>query len=117
MAYLVANEFQLGLDLRKSNLTAPASSFRQLEDCVINNGGEIQKRKAFTLLTTLTDASIIGGLAGDNDKFFVFKKGTASSTPVSIQGPLYSLGIAASPGITRVDSLSAMGVGLCHLRR
>jgi hypothetical protein len=111
MAYLVANEFQLGLDLRKAPITAPASSFRLLEDCVINPGGEIQKRKAFVKLATIADASIIGGIAGDNDKFFVFKKGTASTTPVQITGPLYSLGIAATPGITRVDSYQPWAAG------
>lgn len=41
MAYLVANDFNLGLDLRKAAVTAPPSSFRRLEDCVINAGGEI----------------------------------------------------------------------------
>ena len=111
MPYIVATEFQLGLDLRKAPITAPPSSFRMLEDCVINPGGEIQKRKAFVKLATIADASIIGGIAGDNDKFFVFKKGTASTTPVVMTAPLYSLGIAATPGITRVDSYQPWAAG------
>lgn len=110
MAYLVANEFQLGLDLRKAAITAPASSFRMLEDCVINPGGEIQKRKAFTFLAAV-DSTHVGGIAGDNDKFFVFKKSGASATPVNITGPLYRLGIDAAATITRVDSYQPWSAG------
>jgi hypothetical protein len=104
MAYLVANDFNLGLDLRKSAITAPPSSFRALEDCIINPGGELEKRKAFVKIATVADGTTIGGIAGDNDKFFVFDKTGASVTPVQLNGPLWSLGIDAAAEITRIDS-------------
>ena len=111
MAYLVANDFNLGLDLRKAAITAPPSSFRMLEDCVINAGGEIEKRKAFSFLTNVASADVIGGLAGDNDKFFIFRKTGASTTPVSITGPLYSLGIDVAAEIGRIDSYQPWASG------
>ena len=39
MAYLVANQFELGLDLRKSPTTAPPSSFRALDESQIDAQG------------------------------------------------------------------------------
>jgi hypothetical protein len=111
MAYLVANDFNLGLDLRKSAVTAPPSSFRELEDCVINAGGEIEKRKAFELLTTVSGLDTIGGIAGDNDKFFVFTRTGATTTPVAITGPLYSLGLDVAAEIDRIDSYQAWASG------
>lgn len=104
MAYLTANHFELGLDLRKSAVTAPPSSFRDLRNCVINSGGGIQRRKAFVKIYTITDPKVIGGIAGDNANFYIMTKTGARATPLAITGPLYSLGIDTNAAITRFDS-------------
>jgi hypothetical protein len=44
--YEIAN-FQAGMDLRKSALTAPAGTLRLLQNAHITQGGEIEKRSAF----------------------------------------------------------------------
>jgi hypothetical protein len=44
--YEIAN-FQAGMDLRKSALTAPAGTLRMLQNAHITQGGEIEKRSAF----------------------------------------------------------------------
>ena len=44
--YEIAN-FQSGMDLRKSPLTAPAGTLRLLQNADITQGGEIEKRAAF----------------------------------------------------------------------
>lgn len=51
--YLVEN-FASGLDLRRSIETAPPGTVRLLRNAFINEGGEIEKRKAFVLEPTLT---------------------------------------------------------------
>src|SRR5215831_14512279 len=40
-------DFKEGLDVRKTPLTAPGGSLRILENAVLNQGGEIEKRLAF----------------------------------------------------------------------
>jgi hypothetical protein len=47
MPYLVVSDFSAGLDLRKSAVTAPAGTLRELVNAHITPGGEIEKRKAF----------------------------------------------------------------------
>ena len=41
------NDFKGGLDTRKTALTAPSGTLRILENAVLNQGGEIEKRLAF----------------------------------------------------------------------
>ena len=47
--YEIAN-FQLGMDLRKSSLTAPAGTLRLLKNAHITPGGEIEEARSFRLL-------------------------------------------------------------------
>jgi hypothetical protein len=47
------NDFKAGLDVRKTPLTAPGGSLRILENAVLNQGGEIEKRLAFVSVTTV----------------------------------------------------------------
>ena len=54
MAQFVIEDFANGLDLRRSHDTAPPGSLRVLNNCFINEGGEIEKRKAFLLHEALT---------------------------------------------------------------
>jgi len=53
MAYLFIENFNAGLDSRKTWFTAPPGSLRQLNNAHINRGKEIEKRKAFVSLGAL----------------------------------------------------------------
>jgi hypothetical protein len=46
-------DFRHGLDVRRSPLTAPGGSLQVLDNAFINDGGEIEKRKAFVQVATL----------------------------------------------------------------
>jgi hypothetical protein len=48
------DDFSRGLDNRRSPLTAPGGSLRILENAVINQGGEIEKRLAFVKMGTIS---------------------------------------------------------------
>lgn len=60
MAYVVVEDFSHGLDQRKSALTAPNGSLRSLANAVVTAGGEIEKRKTFTALGSLTPGETFG---------------------------------------------------------
>jgi hypothetical protein len=47
MPLFVTQDFKAGIDTRKNPLTAPAGTLRQLLNCHITPGGEIEKRLAF----------------------------------------------------------------------
>ena len=47
MPFLLIDNFSAGLDLRRSKEAAPIGSMRRLENAVVNQGGEIEKRRAF----------------------------------------------------------------------
>src|SRR5881628_1665212 len=47
------SDFKHGLDVRKSPLTAPGGSLRILQNALLNEGGEIEKRFAFVPICTL----------------------------------------------------------------
>ena len=47
MAYFVISNFSNGRDMRRSAETSPSGSLRVLRNAFINEGGEIEKRKAF----------------------------------------------------------------------
>lgn len=54
MSYFLIDNFAAGLDLRRSAEMAVAGSLRRLDNAYINEGGEIEKRKAFVKEETLT---------------------------------------------------------------
>lgn len=64
MAYYIVENFNSGLDLRRSMEVAPAGSLRSLKNAVINEGGEIEKRKAFKLHDDLTSYCQLGDYKG-----------------------------------------------------
>lgn len=68
MPYFVVENFNAGLDVRRSKETALAGSLRVLRNAVINEGGEIVKRRAFTRQAALTaygqDAAFKGRISG-----------------------------------------------------
>jgi hypothetical protein len=62
--YEIAN-FQNGMDLRKSQLTAPAGTLRMLQNAHITPGGEVEKRSQFAYWCTAPANSI--GLCSVNN--------------------------------------------------
>lgn len=81
-------DFKEGLDVRKTALTAPGGSLRILENAVLNQGGEIEKRLSFVLMTTLP--SVYRYVIGHRDELHAFGFDTggalipAGTTPVPI---------------------------------
>lgn len=55
MAYFVISNFANGQDLRRSVETGPSGSLRVLRNAFVNEGGEIEKRKAFVMQDALTN--------------------------------------------------------------
>lgn len=54
MPYFVVSNFSNGVDLRRSPETAASGSLRVLRNAFINEGGEIEKRKAFVQQEAIT---------------------------------------------------------------
>lgn len=73
------DNFSKGLDTRRSTLTAPSGSLRILENAVINQGGEIEKRLAFVDSTTLP--APYDFLFGHGDSLHAFGVGSAPAIP------------------------------------
>lgn len=71
MAYVVVEDFSNGLDRRKSALTAPNGSLRELSNAVVTAGGEVEKRKTFTAVGTLA-AGETHGVAFNGTNVVVF---------------------------------------------
>lgn len=70
MGYLLIDDFSLGVDRRKSNVTARPGSLRTLRNAYITAGGEIEKRKTFTSIGTLPAGTHGVGFVGGQVKVF-----------------------------------------------
>lgn len=64
MPYFVISNFASGRDLRRSQETAPSGSLRVLRNAIINEGGEIEKRKAFVREEVMTAYGQTNGIKG-----------------------------------------------------
>lgn len=87
MAYLLIDNFAAGLDTRKSPITAPPGTLRRLVNAVITPGGEIQKRRAFVPILTLTGTF---GLAATENNLYAFTRNTDVTPPAF---PVAGLGL------------------------
>jgi len=84
MPYLMIENFSAGIDLRKSWLTAPPGTLRDLKNAVITAGGEIQKRKTLTSLGVFPAETMGLGWLPTNHTAVTF--GTVAEA--SLTGPL-----------------------------
>lgn len=87
MAYLVVENFSAGLDTRRHPLTARPGTLQKLKNAHVSRGGEIEKRKAFTVFQDLaTNPNLVGckGLQATSDRIYVFQSGTEGSPDVSV---------------------------------
>jgi hypothetical protein len=94
--YEIAN-FQSGMDLRKSQLTAPAGSLRLLQNAHITSGGEIEKRAAFVPWCT-APAGSIGLCAINADTYTHLPDGNAGVIDAPTAGAIGVIHIAQPSG-------------------
>ena len=78
MPYFTITDFAAGLDLRRSELTAPAGTLRTMINAHITPGGEIEKRMAFVPFWECDPAS--KGLVELNKKLYTFGPGGPYTT-------------------------------------
>lgn len=95
MAYALNEDFAAGLDLRKSAITAKAGGLRVLKNAFVGPGGEIERRKKFSLLQSVPNTTF--GLSGDNNRLYVF--GTAAPASVTVALPVVYQQIIPSPAL------------------
>jgi hypothetical protein len=76
--YFTITDFAAGLDLRRSELTAPAGTLRTMTNCHITPGGEIEKRMAFVPFWNCDPAT--KGLVELNRKLYTFAPGGPYTT-------------------------------------
>ena len=100
--YEIAN-FQAGMDLRKSALTAPAGTLRLLQNAHITQGGEIEKRDAFQYWCNAPAGSL--GLVSVNNLVYThLPDGSAGVITQPTDTAIGVIHIAQPPG----DTLLAM---------
>ncbi len=104
------DDFAAGIDLRKSSLTAPPGTLRQLTNATITAGGEIEKRKTLTSMGALP-AGLTHGLAAVGSNLVVFGlDNPAAITPLL---PLYvtyqQLNIVTAATIDRILDVQNFG--------
>jgi len=94
------NDFKAGLDVRKTPLTAPGGSLRILENAVLNQGGEIEKRLAFVHMTDMP--SSYKYLLGRSDGLYAFGVGTGDApiAPGLLPVAIYPQNLEAPAGDT-----------------
>lgn len=94
-------DFKRGLDVRRTPLTAPGGSLRILENAVLNQGGEIEKRQAFVFMTTVPAGPVY--LFGHRDTLYVFGVGARTIAPGSLPVPIVYKQLQDPPeGITEI---------------
>src|SRR5215813_5500600 len=98
-------DFSKGLDTRRAALTAPNGSLRILENAVINQGGEIEKRAAFVNVGFIDPA--YGYIFGHGTSLHAFAVGTTPPpiTPGTCPVPITSHMLAPISGFTILSPL------------
>jgi hypothetical protein len=95
-SYFMLEDFGKGVDVRKTEITAPAGTLRVLDNGFVNAGGEIEKRRRLSLLATVSSA--YPGLAAVNNTLYVF--GTDAPGSVTIPAPLQYAQLIPTGGVT-----------------
>src|SRR6266576_3939638 len=75
MSYIVIENFRFGLDARRSELTSKPGTLFDLVNAHITQGGEIEKRKAFTktnIISSIDPAVPTKGFQEGPDGIYVF---------------------------------------------
>jgi hypothetical protein len=103
------SDFKQGLDVRRSPLTAPGGSLRILENAVLNQGGEIEKRLAFVPLGVIPNQYTF--MTGQNDTLHFF--GVDAGPPIPQFAPVTMVGhgLQAAPEPVTLQDAEAYGSG------
>lgn len=94
MPYFVVDDWRGGLDLRRMAAVASPTTLRKLSNGHINEGGEVERRKAFV---TFANAAGTVGLASANALLYVFGTGPsplAGGSPLQYQQLVPGGGVA-----------------------
>src|SRR5262245_51599307 len=93
-------DFKEGLDVRKTPLTAPGGSLRILENAVLNQGGEIEKRFSFVYMTNIGIPNP-AYMVGHGGALHIFAFSAISSLPPgSLPVPIQYHQLAIPEGMT-----------------
>lgn len=112
MPYFQIEDFGGGVDVRRHTLLSPPGTARQLIDCHVTPGREIEKRKkfskAFDLAAQAAAYSGTFGLATAGGELYVFKDAAApnSTPPAALEWPEPGVGTAFSGQLLRLQALS-----------
>lgn len=98
MTYLLVENFNQGLETRRSVLTAPAGSVLTLRNAAIDPGGEIVKRRAFVKIGTNLLAGTFGLAAIGNNVTAFTRNATVAPPALNISG--YTLNFQNLVGLT-----------------
>jgi hypothetical protein len=96
--YYEISNFQQGMDLRKSALTAPAGTLRMLQNAHITPGGEIEKRSAFNYWCDAPAGSL--GLCDVNNEAYTHLPGASSYITPPTASAVGVIGIVPPAGVT-----------------
>jgi len=84
MPYLHIENFEAGLDTRKTRYTAPPGTLRVLKNAHITRGKEIERRKAFAEIDTFPAGTF--GLHGVQDQLWTFgSAATPAGLPATVE--------------------------------
>ncbi len=82
MPYLLVQDFKLGLDSRRNELTSPAGALMQCKNAHISRGGEVEKRNCFEKISQLDPK--FKGLDVTADGLFVFCQSATEAEVISL---------------------------------
>jgi hypothetical protein len=128
VAHIIIDNFNNGLDVRRSKEAAPPGSLRVLRNAFVNEGGEIEKRPAFKPLTTVTDAfgadaagKIYGPVPGLVDRHVTVFQDPTVALPTdgfdqsgSSRAFVISRGDASSGGARDLKLFASHGISMSH---
>jgi len=100
MPYFQISNFKPGLDTRRSELTSQPGTLDTLTDCHINQGGQIEKRKAITLVGNTTNCF---GLVATSVGLMTF--GSLSVAGVTVPGGVTYQQLIAPDGISGMTAV------------
>lgn len=112
--YFMLEDFAAGIDLRKSVITSKPGTLRTLSNGFVNAGGEIEKRRRFSLLATVPANT--AGLGNIDNKLYVFGTDAGVSVPTPI---IYHRLVPTGGGVTisRVLDVEVFGAKLFVIAR
>lgn len=100
MAYLVIEDFKMGLDGRRLQEATPAGALITLENAHINRGAEIEKAKKFSLSHALPNGTF--GLASLKEALYTFGSTADPGVPAGITYQKLTHEAGAVPAMSRI---------------